>query len=234
MTEPTQTNPAPTAVPWTPDMMTPTTAPQIADAIPAPVYNAPQAQPQIQPVPYQPAPQAYAQPAPQQQVPHTLMQPVQYIPAPHPSQHLQPQAPSQMPQPPQYAPPQHHPRPQQHYVQPGPPPPLTPQMQPALEDEPSKSFIVNLLKRSPKPQSSEQNVQTPAGSGSLFNKNFAIGAVTGLVVGAFILPMVLNLIGGDAPAQSQVQYTPSSIVEITPTTTDGDTFIDNAISSDAP
>ena len=71
-----------------------------------------------------------------------------------------------------------------------------------------------------------------AQSGSLFNKNFALGAVTGLVVGAFVLPMVLGLFGGDAPVQTQAQV--QAPINTAPAATTGDTFIDNAIAADAP
>ena len=110
----------------------------------------------------------------------------------------------------------------------------------------SKSFIAKLLKRSPKPEQTELDMQTPmqsgpAKSGSLFNKNFAIGAVAGLVVGAFVLPMVLGLFGGDAPVQTQAQAQAGPLpgFDINSPAVEGDgfkadTFIDNAIAADAP
>jgi len=44
-------------------------------------------------------------------------------------------------------------------------------------------------------------------SGSLFNKNFILGAVTGLLVGAFLLPVLIEMVtgGGNDPIQAQAQ-----------------------------
>lgn len=100
-------------------------------------------------------------------------------------------------------------------------------------DPEPKSLFAKLLKRSPKPVAVKSDM-VASNSGSLFNKNFALGAVTGLVVGAFVLPMALNMIGGDASVQARVQAAPMSIVETTPTVTEGNTFIDEAIAADAP
>ena len=79
------------------------------------------------------------------------------------------------------------------------------------------------------------NIQARPASESLFNKNFALGAVAGLVVGAFVLPMLLNMIGGDAPAKTQALASgPAPVVNVLPEIADDPTFIDNAISVDAP
>ena len=82
----------------------------------------------------------------------------------------------------------------------------------------------------------------PPKSGSLFNKNFAIGAVAGLVVGAFVLPMVLGLFGGDASVQTQAQAQAGPLPGFdinSPAASEGDgfkpdTFIDNAMATEAP
>jgi hypothetical protein len=148
-----------------------------------------------------------------------------------------------MAQPQQYAPPQ-----QPLYAQAGPPPPLhfamPPQMQPAAMDllpqtpphqtEASNSFIANLLKRSPKPARADTGFDQAAGSGSLFNKNFMLGAVTGLVVGAFVLPTVLNAFGGSESAQVQAQALTPASLDSMPAASNGGTFIDDAIATDAP
>lgn len=75
---------------------------------------------------------------------------------------------------------------------------------------------------------------TATNSGSLFNKNFALGALTGLVIGAFVLPMALDMFGGDTPVQAQAQAGPPAVIETTPTMKQGDAFIDEAIAADAP
>jgi len=97
----------------------------------------------------------------------------------------------------------------------------------------SKSLFAKLLKRSPKPIKAQSDMPAP-NAGSLFNKNFALGALTGLVIGAFILPMALDMLGGDTPVQTQVQAGPPPIIETTPTIAEGDTFIDEAIAANAP
>ena len=267
MSEPTPTNPTPTAVPWTPDMATPNAPspamPYSANAqnfVPEPPHIPPaqyQAAPQHQdrqadysaaaaPQTYAPQPPAQYAAAPQPQYQSTP----QYAPALQPVHHMQQSAPPQMASAaavpsymgaqghmsqPQYSQPQHA-----QYTQPSPPPPMA--MPPRMQSsdlhaapeagEKSKSFIVNLFKRSPKPEPTETHPDTVPRSGSLFNKNFVIGAVTGLVVGAFVRPMVLNIFGGSSPAQAQstitTDYSP------TPAASNGDSFIDNAIATDAP
>lgn len=80
----------------------------------------------------------------------------------------------------------------------------------------------------------EQSELSAPNSGSLFNKNFVLGAVTGLVIGAFVLPMALDMFSGDAPVQAQAQSGPPPGFDTTAMTTDSDTFIDEAIAADAP
>ena len=264
MSEQVPTNPTPTAVPWTPDMMTPDMS------SPNPVLSAGHAQPQMQPGQYQPAPQFQAPGAEYAPAaaPHTYAsqpqmqptmqppsQPGQYAPAPQP-QHvsapqyapaLQPVHHMQQPAPPQMAsaaavPYQTERQPQ--YAQPGLPPQIQPQLPPASSDLPGmtplapakpKSVIANLLGRSPKPAMVATNIEAPASSGSLFNKNFLLGAVSGLVVGAFVLPMVLGIFFGDSgAAQTQALAETSADYDPAPAATDGDTFVDSAIATDAP
>ena len=267
------TIPTPTAVPWTPDMMTPDTP------SPANTQTFASPHPQMHPAPYQPAPQyqapqaGHAQPvAPQPQPPQPHMQPAAYAPAPQPQyaqpqqhapalqpvHHMQQSAPPQMASAaaiqsqmaaqahiagqPHYAPPQ-----QPQYSQASPPPlhlAMPQQMQPAglgqipqtlpQAPEASKSFIANLLKRSPKPVQAEADFQQDVSSRSLFNKNFILGAVTGLVVGAFVLPMVLNVFSGSEPTQAQAQAAAQASFDQPPAASNGNTFVDNAMAADAP
>ena len=115
------------------------------------------------------------------------------------------------------------------------------------EQAQSKSLFAKLLKRAPKPKVPSAVTDMPvaavtataaaATSTSLFNKNFAFGAVAGLVVGAFVLPMLLNMIGGgDAPAQKQaIAQAPTAAKTVkAPTPVDGETFIDQAIATKTP
>lgn len=285
MTEPTPTNPTPVAVPWTPDMMEPQSAPaaptgyqappqsppgQYGQAIPAqaapqfvPTYPQPQAQAQSQAqvqsqahAIVQPVPQPIAQAVPQAvAVPHqpparTNMPPAQFPPqgqpaqqqpyaaAPIQPQHGQPQY-GQHPQgQAQFAPrPNLQPAHTAQHLQAGPPPFQAEMGQPldngASNNGASKSFLSGLLKRSPKPSDTSLEISAETThSGLLFDKNFILGAVTGLVIGALILPMVFNMLGGEKVTQAQA--TPPPIVEMTPTTSDGNTFIDEAIAADAP
>lgn len=130
------------------------------------------------------------------------------------------------------------------------PPPLAPHLQvqpqahqqmagsvPAANHEP-KSFLAKLLKRSPRPQTADVDIQKAAiSSGSLFNKNFAIGAVTGLLAGAFVLPMIVNMFGGGkaVAAQTQAQLSVPAVINTAPAApTSGETFIDAALAADAP
>ena len=272
MTEPTPTNPSPTAVPWTPDMMAPQNPPNAQPQIQAQPYQAqqpqsapmqsqpqqpaqqpqPQAMLQAYPAPSQYAAQPVAQPTPQHMpqagtpshtpqafTPQTQYQPAQFATShPHHPQMASPQQPYlQTAQP-------HHAQPQttQHFTQAG-PPPLAPHMRvpatlpdqtPAIEPE-SKSLFAKLLKRSPKPVETQSEIPAPAAnSGSLFNKNFALGALTGLVIGAFVLPMALNMFSSEAPVQAQAQAGPPAGFEAMPTAVEGETFIDEAIAADAP
>lgn len=258
MTEPMQTNPSPIAVPWTPDMMNPHAAPA-----PQPAYQQPnplqpqaapiqQAQPQARPpvqniaatpqIPHGYAPQPQSQPA---QFMPPPSQPAQMTPAPAP-QMMQPQfAQAQTPQSrapqPQYAR-SHQTQISQQMPQAGPPPLAQHLRVPAPVAEPmvqtktkSKSLFAKLLKRSPKPVNAQPESTVPAaGSESLFNKNFALGALTGLVIGAFVLPMAIDMFSGSAPVQAQAQAGPPSGFDNAPTASEGETFIDAAIAADAP
>ncbi len=72
-------------------------------------------------------------------------------------------------------------------------------------------------------------------SGSLFNKNFFLGAMTGLVVGAFVLPLIINTIAGDTSSQTQAaaQFQPPIEGALNEPLNSGEpTFLDAAISAD--
>ncbi len=234
MSEPIPTNPTPTAVPWTPDMMAPQSVRQVPTA--APVFESPQYQPhqgqpsQAQQQPQFQSAQAYipqVQPQPHMPAQPQLQQP-QYLPT------VQTYPQMAMPNPHNAQP---HYVPAEPFVQPG-PPPLAPHMQAPLQSietpAESKSLFAKLLKRSPKAQPSNTDFTEAEASGSLFNKNFLLGAITGLIIGAFVLPMALNLVGGNTPSQAQAQAGPPPVLDVTPTMAEGGTFIDNAIASDAP
>lgn len=178
-------------------------------------------------------------------------------------------------QPPMQAQPQYQPQPQltSHQHMGGQPamtpnyPNTAPQAPQVMAQDPEpKSLLGKLLKRSPKPTLADPIMEsnlaaaaaapTAAASGSLFNKNFLLGAIAGLIVGAFILPMVLNFLGGGSepiqaqaisPAQVQLeapaldQVIPpmdlSQLPEIdpdAPATDKGETFLDAAIKSANP
>jgi len=270
MSEQIPTNPTPTAVPWSPEMMTAETSGPVASSIPgaAPAQHFAPSQPPGHAAQYQAAPNEYTPPAEPQTAqpyaPQALTQPHmqsgQFAPSPQPQQtqspqyaqvpaapahHMQLSAAPQMLRAAAAVPPHHGAQPQ--YAQPG-PPPLPLQIQPGASGHPSldhqaaqapeksKSFIANLLKRSPKPAQVVTDMQAPAkSSGSLFNKNFALGAVTGLVIGAFIVPMVLDMLVGDsAPAQAQAQAAPLTKFEPAPAADDSGLSIDNVITKDAP
>lgn len=220
-------------------------APQPAAPQPAQAYI-PQA-PQTQPVPATPMTQQthYAPPAAAPQNVHAQTMQTQTMQA----QAAQVQTPQMQTPPAQYAQQaQAHPAhgqyapaaAQQHFPQAPISPLVAPQMQRPVQAEPpqSNSLIANLLKRSPKPDmAAAMEGQPVQAATSLFNKNFALGAVTGLVIGAFVLPMILNLIGGgDAAVQKQaLAATPTAVTIVTPPApAGGEVFIDQAISTDAP
>ena len=86
-----------------------------------------------------------------------------------------------------------------------------------------------------------------AASGSLFNKNFLLGAVAGLVAGAFIVPMAIDFFNGKAepiqaqalsPAQVQAQTLDPSLTTLDPNASisaeKGDAFLDTAIKAVKP
>lgn len=260
MSEPVPPHPTPTAVPWTPEMSTDMPnpgAPQDFDSQPPQIHPA-----HYQPAPHYQAPQGEYLPAavPQGYAPQPQMQTAQYPAAPHPQyaptpQHapaLQPVHLMQQSAPPQMAPAAAFPHTggqigaQPQYAQPAPPPlpsALSPQMhlaalgqseQTAQTPEKSKSLIASLLKRSPKPVQAEADFEANVRPKSIFNKTFVLGAVTGLVIGAFVLPMVLSAVSGSAPEQAQARAGTITEFNPAPAATNGDTFIDNAIATDTP
>jgi hypothetical protein len=127
-----------------------------------------------------------------------------------------------------------------------------------------KSLLAKLLKRSPKPAeaslaapnlamqtpnfeaampSAEQFQPPLKSSGSLLNKNFALGAVTGLIVGAFVLPLLINMVLGDTTSQAQAQAKSGAVAQAesmtefdpnAPAIEEGETFLDAAIGTEAP
>ncbi len=118
--------------------------------------------------------------------------------------------------------------------------------QPLLEPAASKSLVAKLLKRGPKTAPASALQQTEAvqqtvqavESGSLFNKNFALGGLTGLVIGAFIVPMVMGMFAAETPPPR-----PLAQIEAPALTGDqtalaaleeGQTFVDAALVADAP
>ena len=220
------------------------------------------------PQPQQPQPQSVyaAAPipnAPQQPHANQASQPYSQMPQTHGQNQGQPfQSPTQHMRLPQMAQAQMRPQQEQHGLHGHMPPQLAPHMQPAPEQVQggmaqnqhagtSNSLLGKLLKRSPKPQLTAQNASMgaaqPAPAESLFNKNFALGAVAGIVFGAFVLPMLLNtLFGKDTPAQAQYQNS-QAMAEVTapalpelnvnPAMTSSETgqsFLDAAIKADAP
>lgn len=238
----------------TPEMMPPaqSVAPTQPQYQPAPQYQTPQpayaqtAAPQPYPQvaqPAQPIPHHGFAAQPQVQQPHMppsqMAQPqmhsAQYAPASQPQHHLMPAPAPQMAQP-MYAHAPAAPQFSQAAM------PLAPHMrvpqqaatQEIIAPVESKSFLAKLLKRSPRPEQLETDIQPPAKSGSLFNKNFALGAVVGLVVGAFVLPMILGLFGSDASVQTQAQAGPLPEFDINSPAVEDDTFLDNAMSSGEP
>ena len=132
----------------------------------------------------------------------------------------------------------------------------------------SKSLIGKLLKRAPKPVQQVQQMAeaspslatvaaAPAAvksSGSLLNKNFALGAVVGLLVGAFVLPQIVGLLGGkkgavqaqaQSPAQVQAPALGQPLTQAeakslpgsdpnAPASEKGETFLDSAIKPATP
>ena len=116
----------------------------------------------------------------------------------------------------------------------------TAHMPAGYEEQPqSKSLLAGLLKRSPQPDAVATEMPAAStGRESLFNKNFFLGGLTGLVIGAFVLPIVLGMFGSDTPQPQARNFTQSSAA-VTPTsnapsTAEGGSFIDDAIASDAP
>ena len=104
------------------------------------------------------------------------------------------------------------------------------------EAPPSKSLFAKLLKRSPKPESSDAVTAEPAGSGSLLGKKFGLGAVAGFVA-AFALMMALDMFAAEPAQQAQSLTRPAvqTAQNSAPVRAEGgDTFLDNAIASDAP
>jgi len=123
------------------------------------------------------------------------------------------------------------------------PPPLAPQahmqsahMSEMYEEQPqSKSLLAGLLKRSPRPDTVATDIPVAStGRESLFNKNFMLGGLTGLVIGAFLLPMVIGLFSSDTPQPQARNFTQSSASITPPSTAEGGSFIDDAIARDVP
>jgi len=239
-----QTAPAQPAYPATPQYQAAQpVAPQPASPQPAAPHQPVQAyapQPQAQPAPrvQQHAPMAqqprYAQPAaPQHLAP--MQAPHGQAPQAH-AQQPQVQHPQGQPVHGQYTPPAAP----QHFPQAAIPPLVAAHAQTAAQAVPaeSNSLIAKLLKRAPKAElAPAADIQMPHASESLFNKNFALGAVTGLVIGAFVLPMLLNKIGiGNAPAPKQaLAAVPASVSNVAaPVPADAETFIDQAIAAESP
>lgn len=84
-------------------------------------------------------------------------------------------------------------------------------------------------------QSQPHATQATQASGPLFNKNFALGAVAGIIIGAFVLPMIINLIAGDSSAPMQVQIQTQPLANINPSEEafkTEETFLDAAIAAD--
>jgi len=197
-----------------------------------------------QPVAYNPAPQ-YA-PAPTQQpmpayeqLHNRAAMPMNHAPQPLQQPGYAPQA---MAQPPQMT---------QHDL-----PPMPAQGVTMAETQPvqkSKSLLANLLKRSPKPalqsvptSTSEPMANmaaaTPKVSGSLFDKNFVFGLAAGTVLGFLVLPMLF----GNGPEKATLPNAPTAqltapqlgddleLAQTPITITEGEAFIDAALTQDAP
>lgn len=223
---------------------TPISAPAPVAAHPAQLHQ-PAYPGQLQtPVPHVQPPMAQQAQRPQPIAPH-------HGPTPQP---LPPQHPHQN-QTIQQHQPQHKPQPYAAHTQSQPPiapqnlhagpPPLSPHMQGQINaapmpagnaDQPqSKSLLAGLLKRSPKPHTGPSDM--PAASTarrSLFNKNFMLGGLTGLVIGAVVLPMVIGMFSRDTSQSQARNFTQSSAAMTPPSIAEGGSFIDDAIASDVP
>jgi len=233
MHEPTPTNPSPTAVPWTPDMMT--QQPAAPTAAPSPVASP---MPMAAPIPaQQPAPlQPNYQPAPQQTFQPPLQSHVQPSVRSSPSQHAQPfqqaahptqsqpyQNPAQPNPPQQMQQPHYVPPAPQYGAQPSPPPMLAAQRQgihagPLQQpsQQASKSLVGKFLKRAPKTQAMpESTAEVPTSSGSFLNKSFLLGTVAGFI-GAFALTMVLNMFAAEPAQQVQSFAGPAPATAVVP------------------
>jgi len=232
--QPYQTQNHPQPQPYAPPQIAPNSA--FAQAAPAPQMpqaHAPHPQYQSEPRPAPIQPSAYMPPGQQPQLTSS--------PSPQMQQPLRAQLAHAQPAPAHYnQAPLIQPSPSTQFPQAG-PPPVAPHMHVPSMDSPtgaeagSKSLFAKLLKRSPKTTQLEPGQPTPSGqSNSLFNKNFGLGAVTGLVIGAFVLPMALGLFGGKPTVQPEVNLAPAPFVEDTSTAANADTFIDNVIAADAP
>jgi len=272
MSEPTQPNPV--AVPWSPDapvQNAPSPSLQASAPFPSPPYMGqlspqpaqqpalPYGQPQMAQAP-QPAFQAAPMQNPQGQNTYAQAAPGQYPPAqnvhslPYMQAHTQaaPQSPTA------------HMR--LNRAQPGTmPPPLAPHMQqaaPPILEVPTKSknILQKLLRRSPKADqngdpSYENRIAGLAPdhpgspSRSFFNKNFVMGTVTGIIIGAFVLPMIINQFVSDSSRQTYAESQSISEGQTNalsgaqefsdnnlnvPASSEGQTFLDAAIAADEP
>jgi hypothetical protein len=155
---------------------------------------------------------------------------------------VNPHAMPQMAPPPLMAAPPHQMPPQMNR------PPFAPQEYPSVApaagsaaQPESKSLLAKLLKRKPKADLASPAVPPEAAAKpeSLLNKNFALGALTGLVIGAVVLPMLMGVLFGEAPTAAQVQaaaqpIAPVEFVESAALTIEGETFVDNALNAETP
>lgn len=103
-----------------------------------------------------------------------------------------------------------------------------------------KSLFAKLFNRAPKTADGNldtaagSQVEIPAVSESLFNKNFALGGLTGLVIGAFVVPMILNMFTSQPQVVTQAAVSAPAI-EIAPAATITDeSFVDSVIATDTP
>lgn len=241
MTQPTPTLPTPLAVPWTPPASAPAqpAAPQyaaqpyISEPAPQPqFYGQPQAQ--YPAAAHNGAPQAYSPQHPAASQAHQS-----YAQTPHGMAYDQSPGMNPGQNQPQF-PPQGQPY-QAQMVHPGQPPMpqmsqhMTPAQMPATEAAPSKSLLKSLLNRKPKAVKAEGEAKST--SGSLFDKNFIFGLAAGLVLGLVVLPLVFG--GSNAPSATSVaQYSaPQTTVQTDPLATaqtEGESFVDSVLASDAP
>jgi len=236
MTEPIPTSPTPTAVPWTPEMMSQTAPAPVVNSIP----SAPSPVPVQSAVPVQHTPRPVAHPAHQPQM-APQQQMYQQAPAGQPmAQAMQPQQPVQSQQ--------HAPQPYQHMqpqAQMAAQPAITPAMrQQQVLGQPVMGHTAHPAMAQQPMMHTAQMAAAPAAAvtesksltGSLFNKNFGLGAIAGLIIGAF-LPVLIGMVtGGKSPAPVQAQaLSPAQTQNIDPNSPalaiEDTSFLDSAIQS---